>query len=361
MSHYEKRVTEDLTHIQKRIDEMGKKVEEALRNAVHALVTGNNTLAYNTILGDLPINRYMRQTEKLCYAFLAVHLPTAGLLRRISSAIRTNISLERIGDYAVTICREAVQLSHPLNNSLGREVELMAKEARNVLHLALATFSEGNADKARATQLLAAQTERTFDAIYANLVSRGEGENIKDLFGTFVIFSHLGRISDQAKNICEDTVFASTGETKPPKVYNILFLDEDNTCQSQIAEAIANKLFPIQGVYTSAGRISSESINLKLVEFFEKHGMDSSKHRSTALDFVPEELADFHVIVSLQGPVKSYISAIPFHTVALEWDVGSLPQNLDEAETNQRLEEIYREIALLIQDLMETLRGDEGA
>lgn len=361
MTHYEKRLMEDLTRIQQRIAEMGSNVEEALKNAIHALVTGNNTLAYNTILGDLPINRYMRQTEKLCNAFLAVHLPTAGLLRLISSAIRTNISLERIGDYAVTICREAVQLSNPLNNSLVREVELMAKEARHVLHLALVAFSEGNADKARATQSLAVQTERTFDTIYANLVSEGEGKNIKELFGMFVIFSHLGRISDQAKNICEDTVFAATGESKSPKVYNILFLDQDNSCQSQIAEAIANKLFSTQGTYTSAGRTPCVSIDAKLVEFLEKHGMNPSRHRPKVLDFVAEELADFHVIVSLQGPIKSYISAIPFHTAALEWDVGSLPRNLDAAQTNQRLEEMYREIALLVHDLMKTLRGDEGA
>ncbi len=359
MTHYEERLEKDLTRIKERVAEMASLVQDALKNAIHALVTGNNTLAYTTVLGDLPINRHMRETEKLCNAFLATHLPTAGHLRLISSTIRANISLERIGDYSVTICREAVQLTHPPKPFLIREVELMAEEARNMLHLAVTAFHEGNADKAKVTKSMAVQTERTFDAIYANLLEQGE-ENIKDLFALFVVFSTIGRISDQAKNICEDTIYAVTGETKAPKTYKVLFLDEDNSCQSQIAEAIARKQFPLIGEYTSAGRQAAEQIDPQVVSFLEKHGMNLALHKPVQLDLVPEELSQYHVIVSLQGTVKSYIKEVPFHTAALEWDVGSLATDLDEQQTQQRLEELYREIALQVRDLMGTLRGEEA-
>lgn len=360
MTHYEERLEKDLIRIKERVAELASLIQDALKNAIHALVTGNNTLAYTTILGDLPINRYMRQTEKLCNAFLATHLPTAGHLRLISSTIRSNISLERIGDYAVTICREAVQLTDMPKPSLIREVELMAEEARNMLHLAVSAFHEGNADKARVTKSMAVQTERTFDTIYANLLEQGEAHNIKDLFALFVVFSTITRISDQAKNICEDTIYAVTGETKAPKTYKLLFLDEDNNCQSQIAEAIARKQFPQVGEYTSAGRQAAEQINPQVVTFLEKHGMSPAPHRPSKLDLIPEELSQYHVIVSLQGTVKSYIKEIPFHTAALEWDVGTLSSDLDEQQTQQRLEEMYREIALQVRDLMGTLRGEEA-
>lgn len=359
MTHYEERLEKDLNRVKERVAELSSLVQEALKNAIHALVTGNNTLAYTTILGDLPINRYMRQTEKLCNAFLATHLPTAGHLRLISSTFRTSISLERIGDYSVTICREAVQLTDPPKPALIREVELMAEEAHNMLHLAVSAFHEGNADKARATTSMAVQAERTFDTIYANLLEQGEEHNIKDLFALFVVFSTISRVSDQAKNICEDAIYAVTGETKAPKIYKVLFLDEDNSCQSQIAEAIVRKQFPLVGEYTSAGRQAAERINPQVVTFLEKHGMSLASHRPTQLDLIPEELSQYHVIVSLQGPVKSYIKEVPFHTSALEWDVGSLATDLDEQQTLQRLEEMYREIALQVRDLMGILRGEE--
>ncbi len=360
MTHYEERLEKDLVLIHDRVAEMAAMVEEALKNAIHALVTGNTKLAYATVLGDLPINRHMRKTEKLCNAFLATHLPPAGPLRQISSIFRTIISLERLGDYAVTICREAVQLSGPPKGPVVREVELLADESFGVLKQATSAFNESNADAARAIKATAARVERTFDMVYSRLVESGQEQSIKDLFGMFVILSLLTRVADQTKNICEDVLYAVAGETKAPKVYNIMFLDEDNSCQSQMAEAIARKLFPNFGQYTSAGRKPAETMDAHIVRFLESHGLDVSSVRPKALEMVHEELADYHVIVSLQGNIKTYIDEMPFHTVALEWDVGSAPTGLDEEQTNQRLEEMYRDTALQVRDFMEILRGEEA-
>ena len=49
---------------------------------------------------------------------------------------------------------------------------------------------------------------------------------IEQTLGYVSSFSRLERITDQAKNICEQTIFAATGESKKAKDYNILFLDE---------------------------------------------------------------------------------------------------------------------------------------
>ena len=86
-------------------------VETSVRNAMHALHTGNNKLASTTILADHRINRSMRRIDASCHKFIALHLPSAGHLRLLSSVIRANIELERIGDYAVTISREVSQMS----------------------------------------------------------------------------------------------------------------------------------------------------------------------------------------------------------------------------------------------------------
>ena len=70
----------------------------------------------------------------------------------------------------------------------------------------------------------------------------------------------------------------------------------------------------------------------------------------------PLELTTQHVIVSLQGPVRSYIPQLPFHTTALEWDVGPVPAG-GAGEQVQQWEALYREIAGRVRDLMEILRG----
>lgn len=360
MTHYEERLEKDLGRIRSRVATMGELVQSSLKNAIHALLTGNRKLASATILSDMPINRLMREIDQLCHRFIAVHLPSAGHLRLISSIIRTNIELERIGDYAVTICRESAQLSRPPRGILAKEVELMGTEAGDMLAQAIQSFNEGNAEAAKATMALAAQIDRTFDAVFDELVSEGGDWGLKELMGLFVVFHRLERVAAQSKNICEETVFAVTGATKAPKVYRILFLDQDNSCLSQMAEAIARKNYPNSGRYRSAGQLAAQRLEPQTAAFLEQRGFDIGELRPKALDLAPSELADLHVIVSLQGPVQDYIPELPFHTVALEWDLGACPAGLSNDQAQQHLEALYREISANVQELMETLRGEEA-
>ena len=137
MSHYEERLEADLGKIRGRLKEIGTQVEEAHKAAVHALLTGDRALAYETILSDHPINREIRGIDQACHAFVARHLPSAGHLRFVSSVLRLGVGLERIGDYASTICREAVQLSAPPSKAVARDIDLMADQSRGVLRQAM--------------------------------------------------------------------------------------------------------------------------------------------------------------------------------------------------------------------------------
>jgi len=302
----------------------------------------------------------MREIDRLCHAFIAVHLPSAGHLRILSSAIRANIGLERIGDYAVIIARVSQQLATPPEGELGRELERIANQAQFMLGQSITAFNELNAEMAKATMALEREMEYDLDSVYAELVANEDHERVKELLAVFSVLTHLKRVADQAKNLCEETVFAVTGETKAPKVYNILFVDADNACLSQMAEAVARKAFPESGHYSSAGRQPAAALNTVMVQFMEQHGFDFGDAGPTPLDQTHQELAEKHVIVSLQGPIKDYFAKIPFHTTGLEWAVGSLPGGDDDAKTTQQLETIYREIAMQVRDLMETLRGTDA-
>ncbi len=357
MSHYEQRLEQDLNQIREQMAEVAERVEIGLKDAMHALLSGNHKMAYATILGDLPINRRVRQIDQLCHSFIALHLPSAGHLRLISSVIRTNVELERIGDYAVTICRESVQMANPPQGPLADKLELISEESRLMLSQAITAFKEGNTEAARATKGMAAQINHAFGSSFSDLTSEESDLGLKDLMRLFNIFYRLERVAAQAKNICEETIFATTGETKAPKVYRILFLDDENSGLSQMAEAIARRNFPNSGHYASAGRYASKALNPAVIEFMQAHGFDLSKAHPKPLDMTNNELSELHVIVSLQGSVKSYIPEIPFHTVAMEWDVGTLPTDLTPEQTRQQQEALYREIAVRVQDLMQTLRG----
>ena len=355
MSRYEARLERDLSNLKEKLASLTQSVEEALTDAVSALLMGDDDLAYNVILSDLPINRASRELDRLCHSFIAVHLPAAGHLRFVSSVMRVNLEQERIGDYASTICRESVQLERRPTGDLARDVEAIASQSQRMLARANETFGSDDADRARATMGMADQAGRSFHAAFERLVASGKQLSSKDLLAYLVILRSLLRVAHQAKNVCEEATFAATGQPKAPKVYHILFLDEDNAILGPMAQAIARKGFPGSGEYDSAGRQAAAALDNRLVGFLSERAMDPGDLTPTTLSLSEEELAGYHVIVSLQGSVKSYVDRVPFHTVALEWPVGTPPTG-----DGDEYEAIYREIAVRVSDLIKTLRGDEA-
>ncbi len=358
MRHYEERLENDLATIRGNIAKMATRVEQGISDAVRAFRTGDHNLAADTILADHQVNREMREIDRLCHSFLAVHLPSGRHLRILSSAIRANIALERIGDYAVTIARASEQLSGPPDGNMGRELERIAREASIMLAQAVEAFNELDAGKARATMVLEKEMEYDMDAIYAELTQIQEREKIKDLLAIFIVFTHLKRVADQAKNLCEETVFAETGQEKARKVYNILFVDEDNSCLAKLAELVARKTFPASGHYSSRGKSPAAGFNPGLVEFLQSHGFDLDGDRPRKLEPSHPELVGKHVIVSLQGPVRDYIPQLPFHTTAVEWQVRPVPSTGPTQEAD-KWETLYRDIASRVRSLMEVLCGPD--
>ncbi len=360
MSHYEERLERDLVRIRDEMAKMATRVMEGLHNAIRALLTGDHKLAAGTILADHPINRAMREIDRLCHAFIALHLPSAGHLRLLSSVIRANIALERIGDYAVTIARVSEQLTTPPQGRIAVELERFGSEAQRMLKQAVTAFNELNAAAAQATMVIERDMEYDLDAIYAELISNREPDKVTDLLAVFILFTHLKRVADQAKNLCEETVFAVTGQTKAPKVYNILFVDEHNCCLSPMAEAIARKSFPESGHYSSAGSKPTAALNLSMVRFMGEHGVDLAAVKPRGLNLTHYELAEKHVIVSLQGPVRSFVPALPFHTTGLEWEVEPAADDANQSFSTDEMETLYRQIAAEVSDLMDLLRGKDA-
>ncbi|MES9845688.1 MAG: PhoU domain-containing protein [Candidatus Sedimenticola sp. PURPLELP] len=354
MSHLEERLEKDLAEIRTSLARQAEQVEVQLRNAVRALQTGSRDQAYQTVLNDHPINREMRRIDRLCHSFIAVHLPSGSHLRLLSSAIRCNIELERIGDYAVTISREAVQLPQAPGGEIERQLDSLADGAQTMFGQSIKAFNDLNADLALGTMGMADPVEHNLNEIYAAMMRGEAGNDLKELFAIFVIFTNLKRVVDQAKNLCEETVFAVTGVQKRAKAYHLLFVDRDGAFLGPMAEAIANKIVPDSGVFSTAA-VEPGAIEPGLAAFCESHALELGDTPSQALSDIPRHiLAEQHVVISLGGPAEGFLEKLPFHTSGLNWPMKDV-----EGEGEARYESTYRELALRISDLMSLIRGDE--
>jgi len=349
MSHLEERMEADLNYIRDWLWKIGDDVENALRNAKKTLILRDSEMAYDIILGDQPINRDSRQCDRLCHTFIARYLPGAGALREMASTIRVNVILERIGDYAVTLSREAVQLESPLPEKFSAIIDGIADDAIEILSGSRTAFREGNAERAIALMQAANRMEGRMDGFYDKLFAQDDQMDATTMMVIFAVFNIFKRVADQAKNICDQTVFAVRGVAKIPKVYRILFLDQVGSGLGQLATAIGRKNFPDTAEFTTATPGRSEPVSDSLRDFLVKTGLPDEGLDSEQLEALEFDFSDYMIIVSVNGPVSDYIQKVPFHSAALNW---SLPDGEDLAGQ-------YRQLRSQIIELVTLLAGTE--
>jgi hypothetical protein len=267
----------------------------------------------------------------------------------MASTIRVNVILERIGDYAVTICREALQLDAPLPEKFSARIDSLADDSIDILSGARAAFRQGNAERAIALMDAVKRLETGMDGFYDELFAEDDRMDATTMMVIFAIFNIFKRVGDQAKNICDQTVFAIHGVKKLPKTYRILFLDQPGSGTAHLATAIGRKNFPGSALFTSATPGTSEPVSPALLEFLHETGLPDEDLQSERLEALERALSDYIVIVSLKGPVTNYIRKMPFHTSALDW---TLPDDTNCVEQ-------YRQLRGNIIGLMGLLAGDE--
>lgn len=349
MSHLEERMEADLNYIRDWLWNIGEDVEKALYTAKKTLILRDADMAYDVILGDHPINRDSRQCDRLCHTFIARYLPGAGALREMASTIRINVILERIGDYAVTICRESLQLEAPLPERFSAKIDAIADDSIEILAGARRAFKEGNSEHAIALMQAAKRMEGRMDGFYDELFAEDDRMDATTMMVIFVVFNMFKRVADQAKNVCDQTVFATRGIAKLPKVYRILFLDQPGSGLGQLAAAIGQKNFPDTAEFTCATPGVTEPPSESLREFLAETGLPDTDLVTEQLEGLEHDFSDYIVLVSLNGRASDYVDKVPFHTSALNW---SLPEGGDLAGH-------YRQLRSQIIDLVTLLAGTE--
>ncbi|MFZ5852951.1 MAG: phosphate signaling complex protein PhoU [Chloroflexota bacterium] len=193
---------------------MGGLVEDAIRAAIDALVRHDADAALAVIVNDRSINEMQRTVSSLITATIATQQPVARDLRFLLSLDHVTYELERMGDHAASVAKQARKLA-PLP-PLKKYVDLpqMGELAAQLVHGILRALVD--IDPARAREVAARDDEidrlyhRTFDSVL-NLM-RADPANVEP--GTRILFAahYIERIGDRVTNIAEDVVFLASGE-----------------------------------------------------------------------------------------------------------------------------------------------------
>lgn len=186
---------------------LGALTLDAIRSATHALERRDGALAARVIAGDDEIDDTRRRVEAACIELIWKQQPVASELRAIAGALQIVTDLERIGDYAVDISKNAIKLIDVPVRPASVEIGQIAAVAQTMLADAMRAYREG--DAAVADSVIERDDE--VDQLYRSGIEALQTEMQADSgvvpAGTILLFvlATIERVGDRAQNIAWKT------------------------------------------------------------------------------------------------------------------------------------------------------------
>jgi phosphate transport system protein len=203
----------ELETLKEKILLMGGRVEEAIRLSIKALVDRDSKLATQVIQHDRDINDLEIEVDEHCHKMLALFQPTAGDMRFITSAMKINSDLERMGDLSVNIAERVLALNEvaPLKPYI--DLPRMAVIAQEMVRSALDSLVSRNVVAAKKVCERDDEVDHLNDQIFRELISfmLEDRANIKRALDLILVARHLERIADHATNVAEDVIYLVEG------------------------------------------------------------------------------------------------------------------------------------------------------
>jgi phosphate transport system protein len=214
--HYPSRETLDreMRSVKDEVLRMGSLVTSQIALAIASLVEHDAEKATAAIIGDGRINEAQRHINALITTTIATQQPVARDLRFLLSLDHVTYELERMGDHAGSVAKQARKLAPypPLKEyvDLPRMGQLAADQVRGVLRALVDLDTQMAREVAARDDDMDDLYHKTFDEVLQ--LMRDDPGNVER--GTRVIFAahYLERIGDRVTNIAEDVVFLATGD-----------------------------------------------------------------------------------------------------------------------------------------------------
>ncbi len=193
---------------------MGSLVAEQILAALAALEAHDVDAATAVIIGDARLNEVQRSVSSLIGRTIATQQPVARDLRFLLTLDHVSYELERMGDHASSVAKQARKLAPepPLAKYvyLPQMGALCASQVREVLR-ALIDIDE---KRAREVAAIDDDIDRLYHELFDTVLElmRADPENVDR--GARILFAahYLERIGDRVTNIAEDVVFLATGD-----------------------------------------------------------------------------------------------------------------------------------------------------
>ncbi|GAA0558893.1 phosphate signaling complex protein PhoU [Halomonas salifodinae] len=212
--HISRQFNQELEELKTHLMAMGGLVEQQIQEAVSALLEGDSRLAERVRDNDKAVNDMQLKIDDECTRVLARRQPAASDLRLVLAVIRATSDLERIGDEASKIARNALSLIEANQGAKGVvEVRHISEHVRKMLRDALTAFARFDIELA----LEVVHEDDSVDSEYASAMRSlmtfmmEDPRAISPVLNVMWILRALERIGDHANNLAEYVVYLVKG------------------------------------------------------------------------------------------------------------------------------------------------------
>lgn len=212
--HTDRNYAQDLHDLKAQILKMGSTVEGMVARSIEALVKRDSNAARQVIEDDQVIDRFEMDIDNLCLKILALHQPAAIDLRFVAVGLKINTDLERMGDLAVNIGEQVLELNklEPIKPYI--DLPIMAEKSQAMLRSALQAFIDRDVARAKAVceaddeiDLLDLKIQRDLLEIMCK-----KPESVERGVRLIMVARQLERVADHATNVAEEVNFLVKGE-----------------------------------------------------------------------------------------------------------------------------------------------------
>jgi phosphate transport system protein len=213
--HISQQYNNELDDIRTHLSEMGGMAQRQVNDAIQALIDADLEKAEQVVRADSKVNKMEVSIDEECIRILARRQPAASDLRLVIAVTKAITDLERIGDEASKIARQAIALNREGVAPRGYvEVRHIGNNVSRMLHDALDAFARLDIELAHNV----VQTDRTVDMEYRTAMREmitfmiEDPRSITRVLNIMWSLRALERIGDHARNLAQYVIYLVKGE-----------------------------------------------------------------------------------------------------------------------------------------------------
>lgn len=211
----ERHFDEELNDLKQNILKMAMLVDEAIGKAIKALKNRDSALAEKVVEEDNNIDMLEIHVDKECLDLIARRQPIAVDLRFVTSIMKINSDLERIGDLAVSVAQRALSVNKlkPLKPLI--DIPKMGEMTQAMLRDAMTALVDKNTLMARKICEIDVSVDKLYVQNFREVLTymMEDANNIKVGIHLILASKQLERMADHVTNIAEEVVYMVEAKT----------------------------------------------------------------------------------------------------------------------------------------------------